>query len=457
MKQQFSEKRIPTLFALLLLVVGVTVSSFLVKEGIFTVSTASPDYTPQDVVITNITDQSFTVSYITADPTVGGVKLEADGVVLMDDRNQGADSKKRISHYVTVRNLKPETEYFFTVVADNQFWDYENNAYRVKTGPEITSPENAQASVEGTITDEGLSQEEIIIYFSVGGYQRLSALTNEDGAYIFELSNLRSDNLDHYKLLREDSVVNLRATRGEKRSSVNILYKDSHPVPNIFFGENYDFLASNTVRDASATAQLLLPSGIQQSELSVTVPTNGQAFIDSTPTFRGTAPANTQVFIVIDDKPSLSTTSNGSGLWSYQSTQNLSQGEHLLTVRTNDLLGIQQQKQVVFEVFPSGSIVTQSATPSATPTDVPITVTPTTAPTSTPVPAISSSPTPTLTPAPTLLPTVEPTTKPTLSPTPTITPFLTVTPTAPGSGGFVMASVVSVVLLLGGATLIFFL
>ena len=95
MKKTIWDKRIPTLLAMLLIVVGVGITSFLVNKGVIIVGRASPTTNPQNVRISNITDNSFTVSYNTDAQVIGSINYGKNlnlGQTALDDRDQQTGS-----------------------------------------------------------------------------------------------------------------------------------------------------------------------------------------------------------------------------------------------------------------------------------------------------------------------------------------------------------------------------
>jgi hypothetical protein len=73
MKKTIWDKRIPTLLGILLIAIGIGLTSFLVNQGVVLTGHASPSTSPQNVRITNITDNSFTVSYNTDGDVIGSL------------------------------------------------------------------------------------------------------------------------------------------------------------------------------------------------------------------------------------------------------------------------------------------------------------------------------------------------------------------------------------------------
>src|SRR3989344_1491448 len=115
MKKGLWSKRMPTIFAFLLLFISIWVTSYLIQTGVIIVGRATPDKTPQNVTIANITDSSFTVAFTTNEKTSGGLSVEEVGknpYVVFDDRNkktglpaQAGEQNEFYSHYITVSEL----------------------------------------------------------------------------------------------------------------------------------------------------------------------------------------------------------------------------------------------------------------------------------------------------------------------------------------------------------------
>jgi hypothetical protein len=83
--------RIPTLIGLGILLVGLVGAVLLVQQQQQLTSRASQAApTPRNVSVSNITDQSFTVSWITDSAASGFVALEREGTVqrVLDDRDK---------------------------------------------------------------------------------------------------------------------------------------------------------------------------------------------------------------------------------------------------------------------------------------------------------------------------------------------------------------------------------
>src|SRR5688572_2328974 len=111
--------RIPSIVGIILLLLGVGVTSYLVDQGIILEGRAAPEEEPTNIAITNVSPTSFTVMYTTDAAVPGtltyGVSSEDNQVALDDrDKQNGTSSPSRV-HHITVENVKPDTTYYFSI------------------------------------------------------------------------------------------------------------------------------------------------------------------------------------------------------------------------------------------------------------------------------------------------------------------------------------------------------
>lgn len=445
-------RRIPTILALFLLVLGIGLTVFLVKQGTFVVSQAAPDHTPQNVVISNVTDTSFTVSFWTKDPSVAVVQIEGGDSYV----NTLSSSEAAVTHVFDIENLQASSEYGFSIISNEETYTDSGAAYKARTAPvpPLDIPEIPPLSGQ-VLLPAGGGAGGAVVYLSIEDSQIISTITNSSGEYVFNFpQGIRTRDLRGFYILEDGDFLALVSRLGELSSQVSAPYRVV--LPTITLSHNFAFDTEQSV--ATPSSGILETNPLPSSGgLVVFSPLEGSSLIDSQPTFTGTGVPSSRVVIVIDKS---STSGNvlvdSSGYWEYPVPNPLSQGQHSASVQGVGANGVSQTKIINFQVFPSGSQVTDTATPSATP-----------------IPTTTSAPTPTSTPVPTLEPTVPTTTPPvggvsptpvvtasptaTVTPTPTITPFLSITPTAPGEVGGVILTFASLAFIVTGAALLFLL
>jgi len=430
MKKGLFDKRIPTAFALIGLIIVISITTVLVQSGIFYVGKAAPDSEPENFAITNISESSFTATFTTTGLADAVVAMqESNGrTIIFDDRDKSSGKQsKYYSHHITVPNLEALTTYRFKILIAGK--EYDKPEYTAKTGPKIASPPPAQNPIFGTaLQPDTTIASDALILAKTSSSQLISTVTNQSGEFLLPTNSLKLTSLTEYLLLTDQTEFSIQLLRQNNRTTAIAPYQFAQNLPVITLSEQYKF--SETPEEQMAVSDSALEfteSGIPKKVVSITSPYEGEAFIDFRPLFEGTALPNTNVQLVISNIETKQIISKADGKWSYRPTQTLSQGEHQIIATTLNDTGSPISIQRNFEVFPLGSQVSQTATPSATPTTKPPTPTirPVT-PTATPRVSIVPSATPTV--VATATPTITPTASPTVLPSPTT--IITTTPAA---------------------------
>lgn len=114
-------KKITLLLAPLLLFILLITLFLSSNRTNFSFRASESDY-PNNLRLTNITDDSVTINYSTSGKVNGSVifgksKDNLDSFSL-DDRDQLDQSPKEYrSHFITLRGLEPNTKYFFSIIS----------------------------------------------------------------------------------------------------------------------------------------------------------------------------------------------------------------------------------------------------------------------------------------------------------------------------------------------------
>jgi hypothetical protein len=428
-KKSFWNKRIPTLLGLLLIVIGVGVTSYFVREGVFFIIKAGPTDNPQEVRITNISDSSATISFMTNGNAIGSLNIgeSKDNLKkILDDRDQasGKVDQHKI-HSFTARSLKTSTKYYFSLTSGQDTYLNNNSYYELTTGTKIENSPPEQDPITGKILlPDGKAPGEAIIYATIDNAQLISGLIKNDGTYILPLNSLRKADLSDYFSFEENNKIKM-TIQGDGYSSNILLSKNQiSPVPLITLSKNYDF-TNGLEPEASSSAKLdKLPSfpatqttSGETSSPSIISPQKEQRLTDLQPQFKGKAMPNETVKIVIHSNEQIETevTADKYGNWTYRPSKELSPGDHTISITTADEQGILRTITQSFTVYASGSLFTSPGSPTPTPTQSP---TPTTT---------SASSTTTTTTQPVLTTTIAPTIA--ITPTLAASPTLTLTPT----------------------------
>ena len=162
-----------------------------------------------DILITNVTDTAFTVSWVTNSQGIGEVLYGSQpnnlDQIALDIRGNDVQSQL---HYIVIQGLAKETDYYFDIVFNGSVDDNSGAHYRVKTGSRL-GPSIPQEPVRGQIfkSDGETPVAEAIVYASLtdedgilsqGRSALMSSLVTQGGYWHLNLSNARVATLDNY-------------------------------------------------------------------------------------------------------------------------------------------------------------------------------------------------------------------------------------------------------------------
>jgi len=407
MKKNFWDRRIPTLFGILLITIGVGITTFLVNQGVLFKSNASLTNQPQNVRITNITGNSFTVSYQTESKVIGSLNYGEDqklGNPALDDRDQQTANLTAYNiHNITVRNLKPQKQYFFSITSGQETYTNSDQPFSVTTGTKLSGSPPNQTPISGKILlSDGTLPKEAIVYVAADNSQVISTLVKSDGTYILPLNSLRANDLSTYYNFSPDATVKMLVFGDSLTSNILISLNQTSPIPTIMLSKDYDFRESQSPVTTTSGSLESFPSFTSTSSaVQILTPKNDQSLTDQQPLFRGTSAPNGNVKITIHSNQTIQTTvqADQNGNWSYRPQSNLTPGTHTVTIQANDVSGILKTITESFVVYASGQQI--NPPPSGTPTPT-VTPTPTRIPSPTVPLVITSIPSPTATAIPTI-------------------------------------------------------
>jgi hypothetical protein len=250
------DKKIPTILGLFVLVMALVAGIFFLGEGpgVFA-PRATPATTPQKIKVTNITDNSFTVSFLTDETTPGFIKYGTQASSLnsqsSDDRDQlsGTVSDYKM-HHITVRGLKATTSYFYTLgTGSSGKFDNNGSPFIVKTTARNGTP-SAAKTIYGSVSNQaGNPADGAVVYVSLKNAGEMSSLVKASGSWIVPLSNARTrDGSGYAQVVDTDNlIISVQGNLPTQSISHNILVQDAQPIPTLVFGQT---LPVNQVADA---------------------------------------------------------------------------------------------------------------------------------------------------------------------------------------------------------------
>jgi len=405
---------IPTILGLLILVIGVIGGVLLINKSSTIFSQADSGSTPSQLKNTNITESSFSISWITNQPTTGFIKYGNDNNLILvgkDDRDQfSGKSGNFLTHHVTIRGLKPATVYYFKIVSGGNIYDNNGVIFQVNTAPASKNPTPENDVAYGTVLDQNETPAEgVIVYLSLPDAVTQSTLTKNSGSWVIPLNLARSSDLSSYSNYdRETSTEEIFVQGSGGTATATTITKKDSPVPSITLGGNFDF--RNTPLEPGGN-QEPTPSGSQfpssdnqdyssfkeTGSISIINPSAGERINTQKPEFLGNGPVGETINIEINSSTPLKdkVTVDANGNWSWSPPAKLTPGEHSITISLSTGKSVTRRFMVL--AADSSDLPFFTASPSATLTPTLAIISPSPSLT---IPTISLTPTPTTTPTP---------------------------------------------------------
>lgn len=198
-KSNLLDRKIPTLVGLTILIGALMAGVFFLGDGLGVFAPrATPQTTPKQIKITNVTDNSFTVSFVTDEATTGflkyGTKNNQMSTQVSDDRDQLAGNVGTYNtHHITVRSLQPQTTYYFTLgTASKAVFDNNGAPFSVKTGAKLSNLSLAQTIYGTVLTEASTPAEGSMVYVKIDDTSELSTLVRSSGTWAIPLSQART-------------------------------------------------------------------------------------------------------------------------------------------------------------------------------------------------------------------------------------------------------------------------
>lgn len=401
--------KMPTFLGLIVLILGIVAGIVLLQGQVFFRLGATPGATPKDVRITNITDSSFSVSWVTEKEVKGFIKWDTSEILGRTEQDE--IGKPSFTHTATIESLSPEKTYFFKINSGGS--DYDNNgvSWQVKLGPSLVAEGDTNLTSGTVINSLGQPVKNALVYIAVGGGSPLSTLTSESGSYIISIASARTQALGSYIPIDNTStLLEISVNTGAGGiASAQVYPTSARPVPPIILGQIHDFKnLERSEEEQIPEASLTLPeksspssrfdvggeAGKETKTVTLKSVDADEVVTTTEPEFFGEGPPGTTLTIAVESEIQTTQTKvSSSGEWNWTPTKGLSPGTHKITVTWRDTNGILRTLTRTFIVSASEGPAFE-ATPSASPSTQP-------SPSPSPSPQVSPSPliTPSATPS----------------------------------------------------------
>ncbi len=158
--------RIPTIIGVIILIIGLAAGVFLVQyRQIFKLG-ATGDTAPKNVKISNISDTSLAVSWVTDTKTEGVVLWGTSQDSITRNENDEL-AGTNITHRVTINGLSAGQTILFKINSSGTVYDNNGSPWQTSTGPSLAASTQAD-TISGTVLgDDGNPVQNALVYVTV--------------------------------------------------------------------------------------------------------------------------------------------------------------------------------------------------------------------------------------------------------------------------------------------------
>lgn len=189
------KRRMLSNLALAIIVLGLPLLVFATYKIVQIVSNASADTHPRNVVLSNLTPSSITISW-TTDSQVVGYIIPVQGGKRKSQVLDSRDSKKRYTHYVELTELEPDTKYDFIIKSGSDEYTQEDGKnFTFKTAP-ISSEQVTPNAVYGRVSADVANDTIVYVLTKDKSSYPSSDKVPKNGGWSVDISGIRkiSDN-----------------------------------------------------------------------------------------------------------------------------------------------------------------------------------------------------------------------------------------------------------------------
>ena len=238
-----------------ILLIALPLLLVIVEQQTHIFSHADASTEPKEMLISNISDSSFTVSWVTEKATTGFIQYGTSaefGNSLQDDREDGL--RDRHTHYVTIKKLKPDTLYYYQIVSGVDTYPSKGKPYQQKTAPTLVTTPNITTPIYGKVSLPGnqTPKEGIIYLLPKNGTTIASPVVN--GNWILTVDNSRTLDLkDNLKFNQGDMMDAYVEGGSEGTAEVKFSLKSDDTQPAIFLDPKKTIISAEAPKTNRST------------------------------------------------------------------------------------------------------------------------------------------------------------------------------------------------------------
>lgn len=236
--------KIPTLLGLAIVILGIGAGVMLVLQNQPTsiLTRAGADEIPKNIEITNIEDESLTISWQTTAKVPGFITFGANSPneqTTLDDRDD-TKPEPRNTHHVTLKKLTPQTIYQYKIFSGK----YVSKQEQIATLSTVSNFNNLNPVISSVLQGNSPASDGIA-YLSISGGKTQSAPIKDYGNFIIPISKMRADNLQTIFIPEKDMIAKITVVSDfGNASAIFKITSLNQPIGPLKIGQNLDLTVS---------------------------------------------------------------------------------------------------------------------------------------------------------------------------------------------------------------------
>lgn len=232
--------KIPTLLGLSLLITALVLGIFIYIYNQNVQTEQKELFTPSEVEVINLNSNQATIIWWTDKPTVGKVTFGTGNSLnqLQADNRDISETRTRQVHFVTLRNLQPETSYKYQIISNG--FNFPDKPLTFQTAKALEESTSNQP-IRGSVLNTNLNPiDEALVFIRIENAAKMATFTSTAGNFIIPLKELRTADLSSPFPLNSTTPATLTIKKGNLQSEVQISLplEDSQLLPPLTIGQN---------------------------------------------------------------------------------------------------------------------------------------------------------------------------------------------------------------------------
>lgn len=231
--------KIPTLLGLSLLITALILGVGLFYYQQHLLNSQKSQFTPKSIQVLNLNDSQATIVWdtnnsVTEQIVYGTSKLDQT----QPDNRDLAQSSPHQVHFVTLRDLTPQTTYKFQITSGPFRFPDKPMSF---TTPKVLDQSSGNRPLRGSVLNVNLNPiDEALVFLKIDGAADMATFTSTAGNFILPLKELRTQDLSDIFTIKPNTSAQLIIKKGDTQSTVDLdlPLNDNQLLPPLTLGQN---------------------------------------------------------------------------------------------------------------------------------------------------------------------------------------------------------------------------